>query len=352
MFATNVSDLSACMQTDISNRKFEAWGQHYVPSRIKTVHYFNESILSINFDEGNIGHDLFDYMFSYLPHWYEFRKNNTFPFRGVVSHHSYSGCLSNSNTYWFCEILRAMNAFGGVPELPPEPDNTTLYCFKSLVVTHLSLQRSLRVPGLLTKEIFDTFRGILFEKFDLPRDRDIHHKDVGSLPAVGRGTSDASRTNRTRTRILFYAHERSGRRVWNGMYDLIHHIKDLPKYSNVKFDYVYDFGALSTREQAFLFNRADILIMAHGAQMVNSLFSVDKTLFVEMGCYIPTFVGNKNYQSLIDGHHKYVQRCSTDSKEDSICVVCPTRGDHTYNNFTMTNLAFELLIDTVLEERW
>ena len=61
MFAANVSDLSACMQTASAQKIFKAWDQWHTPSQVKTIHYFEEPTLSLNFQE-NIGHSLFDYM--------------------------------------------------------------------------------------------------------------------------------------------------------------------------------------------------------------------------------------------------------------------------------------------------
>mmetsp|Transcript_13673 Transcript_13673/g.29778 ORF Transcript_13673/g.29778 Transcript_13673/m.29778 type:complete len:92 (+) Transcript_13673:155-430(+) len=87
---------------------------------------------------------------------------------------------------------------------------------------------------------------------------------------------------------------------------------------------------MSTGEQALLFNDADALIMIHGAQMANSIFAVDKTLFVELGCYIPTFIGNLEYMALVDGDHDAIQKCRPNTNENDICVVCDEDGDDTY----------------------
>lgn len=236
-----------------------------------------------------------------------------------------------------------MDAVGGAVELPPEPDDSTLYCFKTLVVTHLSIQRTLSLnPGLLTKEVFDKFRDILFDEFHLLRARNVSR-------TVGEKDHTTTR-NATRT-ILFYAHEPSGRRVWHGMQDLIEQIKGLPKYTNIEFESVHDFGKLPIQGQASLFNKADVIIMTHGAQSVNSIFSVDGTLFVELGCNIPVFIGNPKFMDLIGGYHMYVQKCRVGSKEDDICVICPVGGDHLYNNFTMNAAAFEKLIDLELRSK-
>ena len=201
-------------------------------------------------------------------------------------------------------------------------------------MNHLALQRTLRYDEQISKLIMDEFRDMLFARFSLKRERAFHN-NINNDSNEGKPK-----------RILLYAHEASGRRVFLGMNDLISEIR--PKYPNVEFSVVGDFGAYSVVEQANLFNTNDAMVMVHGAQMANSIFAVDKSLFVELGCEIPTFIGNEMFMRLLDGRHIQVEECE-DGRYDEICVVCNTT-DSVYGNFTMTSKGFQTLIDTVLNE--
>ncbi|EED88188.1 predicted protein [Thalassiosira pseudonana CCMP1335] len=315
----------------------DRWGQHQIPSRAEVVHWYEEPIISLNF-RPNIGHALFDYMLAYLPHWYAFRTNNNMPFAGVISH-VFQGCLSDSHD-WFCTILRAMEAFGNAQELPREPNNTTLYCYKSLYLVHVAYQRTISHEGLLTESVFVAFRDIMFTSFKLKRARDYHL--IRTTEANGNAAASSIKEP---TKLLFYAHEPSGRRVWNGMHDLIDKFKDEPKYKAVEFNTVYDFGVFSTAEQAALFNEADAHIMTHGAQMANSIFAVDDTVYIELGCSIPTYLANPKFLSLIKAQYQSVVKCGDGN--DDICLQCDGNDD-TYGNFTMTESSFVLMLDKAL----
>jgi len=227
-----------------------------------------------------------------------------------------------------------MNAFYDAPELP-KPTNGTLYCYKDLSVWHIAYDRGLNHPGRVTKDMFDAMRERLFEAYWLPRQRHFHRSGIAA--------SDPS----YKVKILLYAHEPSGRRVWNGLNDTIRGATPNPKYEHVEFETVYDFGQYSTREQATLFNAADVHIMAHGAQMGNAIFTPEKTVFFELGCLIPTFIGKKEFMALIDGRHRSIESC--DYTDDEICVVCETNG--IYANFTMTQFVFEAMLDLALSDK-
>eukprot|EP00970_Alexandrium_tamarense_P007795 scaffold1495_cov186-Alexandrium_tamarense.AAC.3 len=209
-----------------------------------------------------------------------------------------------------------MEAFGNAQELPREPNNTTLYCYKSLYLVHVAYQRTISHEGLLTELVFVAFRDIMFTSFKLKRARDYHL--IRTTEANGNAAASSIKEP---TKLLFYAHEPSGRRVWNGMHDLIEKFKDEPKYKAVEFNTVYDFGVFSTAEQAALFNEADAHIMTHGAQMANSIFAVDDTVYIEL------------------------VKCGDGN--DDICLQCDGNDD-TYGNFTMTQSSFVLMLDKVL----
>jgi hypothetical protein len=121
--------------------------------------------------------------------------------------------------------------------------------------------------SFLTEQVFDDFRDLLNEKFNLNRKRDYF--------------SMHSTTNRVK-RLLLYSHAPSGRRVWLDMNDQVNKYKHHPKYQDkVYFHIVDDFGSFSTAEQASLFNSADAILMSHGAQMANSIFAVGKATMIQ-----------------------------------------------------------------------
>lgn len=339
MFASDVQDFAECYSKQSVQRQLEIWGQRYIPhSVVNTVHYYEEPMIHLGFSS-NIAHALFDHLLTYLPYWYAFKTQNNWPFSGVTSV-AHQGCLNNNNGGWYCETLRAMNAFGpnAMEVFPPSysrsDHNTTLYCYKKVFINHLALQRTLTYDKQITKPMFDEFRDELFAKFGLKRGRSFH------------SNNDTNRGNNTKSkRILLYAHEPSGRRVWLGMNDLIADIR--PKYNDVEFHVVKDFGAYTIAQQADLFNTYDAHIMVHGAQMANSIFAVDKSLFVELGCKIPTFISNQKFLHLIDGKHIKVEKCE-DGRDDERCVVCDNTDDLTYGNFTVTSAGFQSLVDDVL----
>ena len=55
--------------------------------------------------------------------------------------------------------------------------------------------------------------------------------------------------------------------------------------------------------------------------------------------------------ALLDGHHKSVEHCEDDSKDNEICVVCDgEEGVDIFANFTMKGAAFQALVDEVLHD--
>jgi len=357
MYASGIEDWSDCVSTPVVRAKMDLWSQRHLPSSVETMEYVEEPTFALNFRADNIGHSFFDMLLTYLPHWDLWRKNGgagrhaTFPFTRVASLSS-PGCLSSSkNTHWFCMVLRAMNAFGDgamelpqtqiPPHLPYAPDapydaNTTLTCYKSVYVVEHAVQRHIPDHKLFPKPMISSFRDTLFEKAKLPRHRDYHH------------LVDFEDTQQNKTKILLYAHKPSNRRVWTNMDELVTGIRNNPDYRDILFDTVEDFGALSFVEQARTFNSADIHVMVHGAQMVNSIFAVDGSFFYELGCSVPTFVGNEHFMDWLDGHHKSVEECPAGSLEDAVCVVC--EGSDYLANFHMKKEGFVAMVDQVLKK--
>jgi hypothetical protein len=248
MFAANVSDWSDCLRGPEFKDFEQKWwnGQWpFVPTSPEAVHFYRDPVILLKFFSRNIGHSLFDHLLTYLPHWYAFRSQNKFPFKAVIDHSMQGDCLTN-NSGWYCQLLRAMDAFGGVPVY--NTDSTVLNCYEKVLTVHLALPRThgWGAEFMPNKTGFDEFRGILFNKLELPRPIYYLHNT----------------TKAPIRKVLFYAHEPSGRRVWTNMNDLISNARAQSKYSKFfEFSTVYDFGSLTIKEQAQLFNTHDVMVM-------------------------------------------------------------------------------------------
>ena len=320
IYATDVSDWATCMNNSQSRRLFRGWwgNNHFLPSSVDEVHLYKEPMIALSYNM-NIGHTLFDHLLVYVRHWFLFRHQNKFPFSGIASL-TIDQCMNGNATHWYCELLRAMDAFGGAHEVSviPKKGSTTLNCYEKLYTPFLALPRihGYSNETMPSKEVFDEFRRVLFDKLNLPRDIAFRH-----LQKKQRVMS----TTATK-KVLFYAHEPSGRRVWSNMNELLAKIKNQTKYKDWEFTTVYDFGVLSLKEQAQLFNEYDVMVMVHGAQMANSIFAVDGTLFVEVGCAIPQFMGVETYLSLIGGRYAQVLSCNNYKYDSKLaCVECVQR---------------------------
>ena len=284
MYATSVSDWSRCINVRANKRKYRdlGWFPHemFVPSSVSNVHFYKEPMIALAHNM-NIGHALWDHLLTILPHWHTFRSQNKFPYKGVATF-SVEACLSSNISQWYCELLRTTGIFGGAQEVNMVPhDNTaTLHCFDRLLTPFLAYPRwkDYEPESMPSKLVFDEFRRVLYDKFELPRQID-ERKSISK-------------------KVLFYAHEPSGRRVWTNMNDLISTAKRRLEYKDWELLTVYDFGALSIREQAVLFNSYDVLVMVHGAQMANNIFALPGTFFIELGCHIEAFLGEKSYLSV------------------------------------------------------
>jgi hypothetical protein len=320
LYARNVSDWIGCnFATRTQENFFTQWWWGNDP--FTEVHFYKVPAIALSHNM-NIGHSLWDHMLTYLPHWFMFRAQNNFPFDAVASF-SIENCLSDNTTQWYCELLRAIDAFDGAAELNLKPRENAkvkvLNCFERIFTTHLALPRmnDFQAHIMPSKQVFYEFRRVIFDKFELPR-------GINYLQQVIQhdGSSTVSRQTAAATskRLLLYAHEPSGRRVWTNMRQLVANAQRKSRYTTWKFTTVHDFGVLSLRQQARLFNQHDVLIMVHGAQMANSIFTVDGTVFIEIGCDIPPFLGEETYLSLIGGRYGKVVGCEEDGNE--ICLKC------------------------------
>ncbi|KAL3798709.1 hypothetical protein HJC23_004460, partial [Cyclotella cryptica] len=213
-------------------------------------------------------------------------------------------CLEQGQHSWYCEILRSIDAFRAACKLPLEPNNYTLYCYEKLFTIHFALPRThgYTVESMPNKT-----------KFALPQRRD-HWSGQNSRLIQG------SAIPATSPKILFYAHKPSGQSIWTNMNELLETVKNDLKCKDCAFSTKFDFGALTIKEQAQVFNTADVIIMSHGALMANSIFAIDGTMFVELSCQrFPKFLGN--------GHHQEAVNCRDDDDKNATCLFCAKDND-------------------------
>lgn len=349
MYASSVEDWTECVAQADNLQLMHDFKQTQAPLSVNSIHFFKESTFLLQFNALDMETSLFDMLMTYLPHWDRFRDKWDFPFDAVISH-SLQGCLSHSHN-WFCEVLHQMNAFGPAKEIPWEPDDKTLYCFKELIYNEVGYQRNLDRGDLVNRETLGEFREILFRKFALPRrrtaeDRKEEAEAIAELTdAQKKREGIDTDTSSSQSKIIFYDNKLSQQTKWNEMESLISKARSLEKYQNIKFVTVDDFSRLTVAQQARTFNEADAVIMVHGEHMANAIFAVDGTTFVEVGCEFKSLIGNPNFMNLMDGTYKSIEKCKGD--DDSVCVVC--QGDSEDVEFTMTPAVFEKMIDDVVQ---
>lgn len=279
MYASSVDDWTTCVGQEENKRLMAEFQQTQAPLEVNSIHFFKESTFLLQFNALDMETSLFDMLMTYLPHWDNFREEWDFPFDAVISH-SLQGCLSHSHN-WFCEVLHQMNAFGPAKEIPWEPDDTTLYCFKELIYNEVGYQRNLDQGDLVNREILGEFREILFRKFALPRRRTVEDRKeeaeaIASLSDAEKKEDgiDVESILPSETKIIFYDNKLSQQTKWNEMESLITKARSLEKYSNIKFVTVDDFSTLTVAQQARTFNEADAVIMVRGEHMANAIFAV------------------------------------------------------------------------------
>jgi len=349
MFATSVGDWSSCIMEDTNMKLMEDMQQTQSPLNVSTIHFFQEPTFLLQFNSMDMEESLFSMLMGYLPHWNKWLMGGGndddgdqegFPFNSVISH-SLQGCLGHSHN-WFCEILHQMYAFGEAKEIPWESNDSTLYCYHELLYNQVGYQRNMDHEGLVSKEVFGSFREMLFRKFALPRRRTVEDR-LAEKEAAGTTSSED-------TKIIFYDNKLSDQQtVWKEMESLISKARELEKFQHIKFVTVNkSFDDLSVAQQARMFNEADAIIMARGQHMANAIFSVDGTSFVELGCKAQSLVGNPRFMELIDGKYKAVERCSGSVLEGGgdVCVICKSEDDD--SSFTMEPEMFVKLIDDIV----
>lgn len=334
MYATSAGDWSNCIMEEHNLQLMKQFGQTQSPINVTSVHFFQAPTFLLQFNAFDMESALFDMLMTFLPFWKKY-KGNEFPWTSLISH-SVKGCVSHSH-HPFCELLHQMAAFWEIQDLTWEPDENTLYCYKTLYYNQEGYNRNLQHEGHVTKEAFTGLRETLFNRFGLPRRRSVEARKedakIEGQDLLG-------------TKIILYDKKSKDETYWTDMEAVITQAKSLEKYQDVTFVTVKDFEDLSVAQQARTFNEADAVVMVHGQHMANTIYAVDGTSFVGVGCSgtVP-LVGNPRFMELMDSRYVHVSKCKEDNEDGSeACVVC--QNDHL---FTMTLPAFEKMIDDLME---
>ena len=336
MYATSAGEWSKCIMEEQNLQLMKEFGQTQSPTNVTSVHFFQSPTFLLQFNALDMESALFDMMMTYLPFWNKY-KGGDYPFDSLVSH-SVKGCVSHSH-HPFCELLHQMAAFWEIQDLTWEPDENTLYCYKTLYYNQVGYNRNLEREGHVTKGTFGGLREVLFTRFGLPRRRTVEAREkdakIEGQDLLG-------------TKIIMYDKKSKGETYWTDMEALITQAKSLEKYQDVTFVTVKDFEDLSVAQQARTFNEADVAVMVHGQHMANAIYAVDGTSFVRVGCAEnESLIGNPRFMELMDSTYIYVSKCIEDNGDESeACVVCQDE-----DRFTMALPAFEKMIDDVMSKR-
>jgi len=337
--AHNISDYNTCMryhEKEILNR-----GQVQAPAPAKSVIFHEGTTLSLNWYHKNIGHQLFDSLTSLMPLlaplFEELAKNSqgsgaiysddddisedVLPYQRVIAH-QLPQCDSS---FYICNVLRTLGAFHGKQFIDTHANPDAMQCFEHLIVPrsgYYGRNRERVVPN------FEDFRTALFKAYDLPIAKAV------TIPYHG-GESGV------RPHVLFYRHASTKRRVWLGANPVIDAFKELFTVSDV-----YDFGSLTLKEQAQHFHKADLLLMAHGAQFANIIFCSEGAVVYEISCngysHVARALPPERYGII---HHSWqIKGCTTEGVES---------GDILDANFTLpvTQVVNRLRHDGVVDAK-
>ncbi|GAB5357000.1 hypothetical protein AAMO2058_000336300 [Amorphochlora amoebiformis] len=264
----NVKDYNSCM----SKHTIEIFdrGQVQKPSKATRVEYHHGTTLVLNWYHRNIGHQLFDSLTSLMPllhdllHYQATKTKDRdsgppkLPYESVIAHQ-----LPNcDDSFYICNLLRRLGAFEGV-KLITNIDQNTMHCFENLIVPRSGYYG--RSHGMRKVPSFKEFRMALFNAYEM---------SVSNAVPLPMDQSQGRKP-----RALFYRHASTGRRVWldaQPTMDAFEAVFDVTD--------VYDFGKLTLKEQAESFKRADLLLMAHGAQFANVIFCSEGAAVFELSC--------------------------------------------------------------------
>ncbi|GAB5362178.1 hypothetical protein AAMO2058_000776000 [Amorphochlora amoebiformis] len=334
---TDYEDCSERHSLEIKHR-----GQTQSPRKVSRIVYTKGTTLSVAFYHKNIGHQIFDSLLSIVPllssqlgvtltkptdaiaqspnsgtssdksgrktsktHW-----RGALPYQHVISHQ-----LPRCNdSFYICNILRHLGAFRGV-KLISDVDDDTLHCFEHLIVP---------IPGYYGRQeenifpLAQAFRTALFNSYKLPI------RTVPTLPM-----DKASR----KPIAMFYRHAKTARRVWTGAESMFKAFRGVFEVVDV-----LDFGAYSFRKQAEYFHRADLLIMAHGAQFANAVFCSPGAVLYEVSCsgysHVASAFPPKRYGVT---HYPWKVPCKLPEDEDPL-----------YANFS---IPIQMLVNRLEEDR-
>ncbi|KAH9261128.1 hypothetical protein BASA81_000832 [Batrachochytrium salamandrivorans] len=282
--ARSLADFQQCYE---GNADFIAKiGQRQTPPKLATagLMYRNLPVLELSFAHSNPGHQCFDSLLSLLPILF---NGDDDEFQIIV--HQNPTC---PDTEWLCALLRQVGLFDKHKLLPY--NTAKIPCFANLIVPKWGIARDTIIPPYLLVKL----QFILHTKFHFP------------VPA--------------KNTVLMYAHDTMSvevnqhRRSWQDM--------QLAANSMINVHVVKDFAAMTVYEQGDAFFQAQIVIMPHGGQFGNAVFSRPGTIMIELGCVSYSHLGMSQAASSEGGLfgslpralgfiHLVVVPCDCDAKE-------------------------------------
>jgi hypothetical protein len=245
-------------------------GQRQFPA--KDLHggiYYSNPILTLSYAYKNPGHQMYDSIFTLIP--LIVNRDKLSPHLKVIVQQN-PMC---PETEWFCAVLRKIGFITNDNLLPTT--SGVADCFESLIVPKWGLSRT--VP--FSPKLLEDFRMVLFKSFGFPSHEQNDKRGGVSKP-----------------KLLLYAHSTKSdevqkhRRIWLDMKRTVAENAEVHE----KFDVlvVDDFAALSVQKQAEVFQQADIVIMPHGGQLGNAMFSNPRTIIIELSCNGYSHLGMTN----------------------------------------------------------
>mmetsp|Transcript_11800 Transcript_11800/g.14688 ORF Transcript_11800/g.14688 Transcript_11800/m.14688 type:complete len:194 (+) Transcript_11800:1-582(+) len=147
-------------------------------------------------------------------------------------------------------------------------------------------------------------------------------KRPSTLEETTRLLTPAASLSERKAQLLLYPHNTVGeagkRRAWLDIEDVFTELQTGDVSNNFETKMIRDFAKISVEEQASLFHHADVLIMSHGGQMGNTIFSRPNTVVIEVTCgsYSQMATGQAKFSNGLQFFHMVYSPCDCDSHED------------------------------------
>ena len=209
--------------------------------------------------------------------------------------------------------------------LPPEIP-AALSCFDTLLVPRWGNTRgAVKIP----KEWLAQLRELVHSKFGLDVKAAVDRKKRSVITIYAHNTV-SKEVNRARRRWLDA--EQTSEALKSGFREVRQ---------------VADFGKLTLEQQARVFYESDVVVMAHGGQMANAIFSRRGTVVIEVNCVKYSHLGLTNQHGEIRGS---IPRAF--GVVHIVAQPCDCRGsDRSEADFNFSPQAVRALLDVVDEKR-